>query len=245
MISVCIVTYNRLDCLVKTIDSIRNTLDSINLDYEIIVSDDCSPIHVQEKIKNIHGIDHLFISETNKGLGNNTNKGLKHCRGKYIIQLQDDWIYIGKPEYILNAMKILENNQSISIVNFIKDQNCNYFTNYLDDIEYRILTTESSKESKVSHLPYTDNPHIKRLNFHNEVGYYKENVPMTIMETEFARRISSFEDNLIVDLSTDLFLHIGDHKSFNPGRRKQKLKNFITSTPVLKQIFTLYKVLKK
>lgn len=89
--SILIPSYNRPEYLEKTIQSI---LSSTFSNYEIIVSDDCSPklvniIDVLEKFKCNSNVS-FYSQEVNIGWSENRNFLVQKATGKYIILLGDD-----------------------------------------------------------------------------------------------------------------------------------------------------------
>ena len=80
--------------------------------------------------------------------------------------------------------------------------------------------------------PYSDNPHIKRREFINDVGAYLEGVPMTYCENEYRRRVANqnrWRVAMIEDKSN--FVHLGARSSFNPGGCQHPLIRFIRTLP--------------
>ena len=82
--------------------AIQSILDQTYRDFEFIILDDCSKDHTWEiiqkyaqkdkRIRAIHNNINLKIAET-------LNKGLKECKGKYIVRKDaDDWSYPNRIE---------------------------------------------------------------------------------------------------------------------------------------------------
>ena len=239
-LSVCILTYERFECLEQTFATIKKTLQSTDIRFEIIISDDFSQLATLDKIKRLDGAK-VILSEKNEGLGRNTNKGLENCKGDFILQLQDDWIFDSDPQIFRSVIDFLKKTPEIGVVNFIKQNIEPSHTGTIGKFKYRVFKNVYLGEKSLPTVyPYTDNPHIKVKNFHSIVGNYKENVPMTIMETEFCKEVSKQDRYLICDLDDDFFMHIGDDLSFNPGHRKAKLKEFLLKNNFFKYPFRLY-----
>ncbi|MDR3704388.1 MAG: glycosyltransferase family 2 protein [Paludibacteraceae bacterium] len=92
LVSVVIPSYNRRDTVSKTIDSI---LDQIcNFEFEIIIGDDFSTDNVRNVLldyqKKYPQKITLIFQEKNIGLGANWATCVKHCRGKYIANCDND-----------------------------------------------------------------------------------------------------------------------------------------------------------
>lgn len=101
LVSVVIPSYNRADTVSQTIKSIVN--QQCDFDFEIIIGDDCSTDNAREvltafKSRYPDKIKLLFYDE-NMGLGANWATCVKHCRGKYIANCDND-------DYWHNAQKL-------------------------------------------------------------------------------------------------------------------------------------------
>jgi glycosyltransferase involved in cell wall biosynthesis len=87
-ISFLITHYNRPAALKSCIESIKNLSLS---NYEIVVSDDASAPEIQQIIQEFF-IDTVVIAAENLGLGANLNKGIRACKGEYILYCQEDFV---------------------------------------------------------------------------------------------------------------------------------------------------------
>jgi len=92
LVSVVIPSYNRADTVSQTIESIIN--QQCNFDFELIIGDDCSTDNAREvlltyQMKYPEKIKLLFYDE-NIGLGANWATCIKHCRGEYIANCDND-----------------------------------------------------------------------------------------------------------------------------------------------------------
>jgi len=92
LVSVVIPSYNRADTVSQTIESILN--QQCNFDFELIIGDDCSTDNAREVLmayqtKYPEKIKLLFYDE-NIGLGANWATCIKHCRGEYIANCDND-----------------------------------------------------------------------------------------------------------------------------------------------------------
>lgn len=101
MISFIIPAYNASETIEKCIDSIINQEKS-ELEYEIIVVNDCSIDDTENKIKKYDDKIIYIKNEENKGLSETRNVGLKKAKGEYIIYIDSD-DYISK-----NLLKDIE-----------------------------------------------------------------------------------------------------------------------------------------
>lgn len=90
-VSICIPTYNQVECLRRTLDSI---VIQTYKDYEIIVTDDSKSDSVKNLVQQYRFGNNLkyFKNERRKGTPENWNEAIRHASGKYIkILHHDDW----------------------------------------------------------------------------------------------------------------------------------------------------------
>jgi glycosyltransferase involved in cell wall biosynthesis len=218
MISCLFITYNRSELLQISTNAIMPVLRGSGIPLECVVSDDCSSDEHRAVIQSIAFDTYQFSSE-NAGLGANCNSGLRACTGKYILQLQDDWLFHGTAESILTALEVLETDSDVGVVQLNTTHS---------DIPTRAMATPGgSAYIKFSNdllpwarncgvRPYSDQPHIKRREFLDDLGPYLEGVPMSVMENEFKKRVANQKRWQVASLSNtnSLFEHIGSEHSF-------------------------------
>lgn len=109
IISIVIPSYNRMDTVSQTIDSIIN--QRCNFDFEIIIGDDCSTDNARDVLlgyqKKYPKLITLLLYDTNIGLGANWATCVKHCRGKYIANCDND-DYWHNPEKLQLQVEFME-----------------------------------------------------------------------------------------------------------------------------------------
>lgn len=91
LVSIVIVTCNRLDFTRKTLESIFANTDYPN--YEIIVLDNQSmdgTVEYLEKIEKHPQVSHVIYFKSNQGKGRAANLGFRLAKGDYLIGLDDD-----------------------------------------------------------------------------------------------------------------------------------------------------------
>lgn len=89
--SVIIPTYNRKEMLAEAIESVLNQR---NVEFEVIVIDDCSTDGTEEFVRGIHDERiRYFRNEKNSGQDYSRMIGFREARGKYITFLDDDDYY--------------------------------------------------------------------------------------------------------------------------------------------------------
>lgn len=94
LVSVCVLTYNRAHDLQNTIKSYLNQTYS---NSELVVIDDASPDNtasVMKKWTKKSSKIRYVKNEVNLGLSANFNSSFNHCRGKYIIFIGDDDLFM-------------------------------------------------------------------------------------------------------------------------------------------------------
>jgi glycosyltransferase involved in cell wall biosynthesis len=88
-VSICLTTYNRASVLPATLDSI---LAQTYSDFELIVSDDCSPDHTEAIVCEYASRDSrikYFRNHTNLKMPGNLNAAIRRAQGAYIANLHD------------------------------------------------------------------------------------------------------------------------------------------------------------
>jgi len=251
LVTVCFITYNRIDILRKSFYLFLNRCTYPRERLELILCDDCSPSCVQTELRKMPFDKHI-ISNKNTGLGNNTNNGIRAASGEYILQLQDDWLTPIKGDFIESSIELMAKNPDVMMVRFdyapdtIPSDIEFYEKNKYKDGEFLILKSNKSKILlSQRYSPYSDWPHIKNRDFHNTLGLYKENVPMTTMELDFVERFSSQNIVKIGYISNIYYFEdIGMYNSWNPSKKRDQLKktlleNYFTRYPL--KIFLLIK----
>lgn len=112
-VAVCILTYNRIKLLKKSIDSVLN---SFSTDFQLFVFDNCSTDGTKDFLDILHEKKLLYTVSHNVNIevGNNANFILDNLIAKYCIMLHDDDIL--EPQYIEEVLRIAESDDNIAIV---------------------------------------------------------------------------------------------------------------------------------
>jgi hypothetical protein len=178
----------------------------------------------------------MLTSRRNQGLGANTNKGLRAATGDFILQLQDDWLFAGDPDFLRQAVGVLEQFPDIGMVAFRERPNLLVAeTLEASGGTFDILIPTLSPDGAVDHVGngvYTDTPHVKRRDFHDIVGYYAEGIPMTQMELAMTRSVSvDHRIRVALRRGGEIFRHIGDAYSYNPGVRRERVIEWLRRLP--------------
>jgi len=109
--SVCIPTYNRAQSLRQAIKSV---LAQSFADYEIVITDNCSPDDTERVVRSFHSKSiRYFKNESNLGMVGNWNQALGYAKGNYIAFLFDDDAFL--PNHLKEAHKALTKNANVGI----------------------------------------------------------------------------------------------------------------------------------
>ena len=95
LVSIIIVSYNRLDALRRTLDDLVHFVTEPNA--EIILVDNASQEPVVDTVRREFPQVHLIPNERNVGFGGGNNIGAKHARGQFLLFANSDLILHGNP----------------------------------------------------------------------------------------------------------------------------------------------------
>ena len=114
-ISIIVISYNSEKTIIDTLESIKN---QSYLNYEVIISDDCSTdktIEVTKKWCKNNSINNYKILESNinEGVTKNINKALKEIKGEWIKLIAADDILL--PNCLIDNLNFVNKNKNIKI----------------------------------------------------------------------------------------------------------------------------------
>jgi len=242
-VSVLFITYNRSDLLEIAFRSIRERMDFGNLRVEFVVSDDASdPAHLP-RVRSLPFDKHL-LSKANQGLGANTNKGIAVTTGRYILQIQDDFEFVGARTLLFTALQILQSDRDVGIVQLTNETpGVPHEARCLDDgTQYLVFENDGIPQLRdCSARPYSDRPHLKRRQFCEDVGPYRERVPMTDVELGYQQRVACQKRWRVATIAqVSAFRNLGSERSFNPcyirARRLERIEGYPLVGPLLRQL---------
>ena len=239
-VSVVFITYNRPDFLVDSIKAIRNNCKYPNL--ELIVSDDGTKPSIEKYLDNL-AIDKLAKSETNQGLGANSNKGIRAATGKYILHHQDDFECVSSEPFIEKSIQIMKNHSDIGLVRL---HHSTMFPNKIDyelpdGTPYSILGFDQPKDMKNNIYIYSDHPHLKKSDFHDKSGYFTEGLEVGETEDEFCKRFNLNRNYKVATLwRTDIFKNKGLFKSTRKLTKRDASRHYLTQSKTGLKILKLY-----
>ncbi len=164
-----------------------NYIKKLNLpSYEIIVSDDYSNSDIIEKIKT-YKIDNLILSNFNQGLANNINKGVKACKGQFLIYCQEDFYAKDCLKDVLEECCAILDREDADMIRFITNVSFNKLIKLSNNIS--LIPKFSFSNFSQNYYQYSDHPFIVKRLFFETNGYYLENTSGDYGETEYAIRM--------------------------------------------------------
>lgn len=229
LVSALFITYKRFHLLEQAVRSFRENTSYPNL--EIVIADDGSGAEIQEKIRSLPADVFAFLSE-DLGLGANNNNGIRHCSGKYVLMIQDDWICQGPSNYLHEAVSIMEHNPQVGIINFAGAKHAPDFSLRLqgsDEPCYLTPTPSMSQDGKRELSLYSDQPHLQSIECIEFLGPYRE-LPGIRSETFYEqawKNQTKYKTAVFPNWHEKVFQCIGDPKeSFSAAafRRRASVK---------------------
>lgn len=242
-VSVLFITYNRSDLLKIALQSIRERMDFGNLRVEFVVSDDASDAPHHSKILSMP-FDKFVIAERNMGLGNNQNKGIAATSGRYILEIQDDFEFIGDKVLIFTALEILESDHDVGIIQLTNETpSAPHEVRYLENgTRYLVFENDGIPQLRdTGARPYSDRPHLKRRQFCEEIGPYRECMRLDLMELTYQQQVACQTRWRVASIAqASSFVNRGVERSFNPSylraRRLESIERYPFVGPFLKHL---------
>lgn len=139
-LSLCLLSYNRLSSLQRTLDSLRENTKG---PYELLVNDDCSdPVVTEYLIKEYQNryISTLILNNgNNQGVGKSIRNMFEIASGKYIVKIDQDLTF--SPNWDVMARNVMETFPEIGCLGLFK-----YFTDPVDHEKMYINTLHSNMQ---------------------------------------------------------------------------------------------------
>ena len=238
LISVVLIAYKRVDRLRRTVESFRRVTRYPRLEY--ILSDDGSPPEIQAQMREIP-FDQYLMSPRNRGLGHNQNKGVRAARGEFIFHLQDDWVCKSPPDFLEAALELFDERPDVVMIRFDEEpRRLPHETHALRSGRTARIYV-NGRCTELGEYGYTDRPHIKRRSFHEQIGWYREGVPMTRMEAEIMERFDGQQALRFATIEGYAgWDHIGTDASFNPTYKLAAWRQRLLSNPITRYPFMLF-----
>ena len=92
LLSICIPTFNRTDCLKNCLNSILIAKKNYNFNFEVCVSDNCSTTNIEPIINKYQRYYKIKFNKNNSnlGLGVNILKAVSMAKGEFVWILGND-----------------------------------------------------------------------------------------------------------------------------------------------------------
>jgi len=230
LVSVLFITYKRFDMLKRTVESFRRNTAYPRL--EQVIADDGSGPEIQDQIRTLPA-DVFALASKNRGLGANNNNGLRHCTGKYILMVQDDWECHGPADYLTNAVSVFEANPKLGFINFAGAPHPPDLSQRLQgSAEPCYVTPRPYEHDRKEDFLYCDQPHLRSRASLDLVGPYIEDRDMEKCEINYNfrwARQTEFLTAVFPGYYMKVFSNEGDalQQSFRTTRFRYKIAKFL------------------
>ncbi len=173
-ITLLITHFNRSSSLERLLRSFKEKQISFN---EIVVSDDCSKnehLNNLRQFENEYGI-RLVLTEKNKGLANNINKGQKAVQSPFTLYIQEDFIPSDRfMKSLTDGLDIIKESPDVDLVRFYAYRKYPYLVPLkmgFSEMRFHFWYPDAYQFNC-----YSDHPHLRRSNFLEKFGNYKEGI---------------------------------------------------------------------
>jgi len=195
-------------------------------DHEIIVSDDGSNAENLAVIKQLK-MNTLVTATQNQGLASNLNKGIRACKGDYILYVQEDFLI--RPEFTNvfgEGLELLDSGR-LDMVRYRANYKFDHLIPCSDNI-FKIPKF-SFRNFNINTFRYSDHPFLTKPSFYETFGYYLENTSVGYGETEYAIRILNSNAKIGVTLDNYFDENIGVQSTVHvsASKKKTRLKKII------------------
>lgn len=205
-VTIGIITYNRLDEIVRTVETLRENL-SYSGELRWLIADDSSPspyVSRLKKLKLFRDIGAKFITtESNGGWGKNANNLLAHVDTDYLFQLEDDKL-LHVPTNLDVGVSLLETKDNVGMLRYkgtagdhvVMHQFEADIAAYLPDFRHGYglpgkLTYLQLDSGSPSLWLYSNGMHLKHKRFHTFYGLYPEGLKLGATEESYAHIVKN------------------------------------------------------
>jgi glycosyltransferase involved in cell wall biosynthesis len=233
-VSVLFISFNRSDLLRVALRSLKKHSRALG-SCEFVVSDDGSS---GDHLANIAALDfdtHVW-AKRNSGLGANVNRGMRACKGKLILQIQDDWEFVGDASALRRCIDILQADRRVGILQLTPvSSDLPVEQRSVASSSYRIFRNDGLPWSRSCRVrPYSDCPHLKLREFIEDLGPYLEAVPMGICENDYKARVARQRKWRVAQFDGGpIFRHLGAESSFNSAGQTHPAIAAIRRVPLI------------
>ncbi|MBK6345580.1 MAG: glycosyltransferase [Bacteroidales bacterium] len=173
-ITLLITHYNRslsLERLLKSFEELKISF------HEIVVSDDGSkPEHISNLMlfKERYGITPV-LTEKNKGLANNINKGQRAVKSPFTLYVQED--FTPTPVFsqrLSDGLSLIKGDEGVDLVRFYAYRKYPFLKPVMhgfSEMQFRFWMPDAYQFNC-----YSDHPHLRRSSFTEKFGEFKEGI---------------------------------------------------------------------
>jgi len=210
-ITLLITHYNRSSSLERLLMRFRELNCSFG---EIIVSDDASkPEHLEHVKAMVSQYNfRLITTPVNRGHGHSINKGQDEVKTPFTLYVQEDFVPSDiLPGHLADALQFMKEDKSLDYIRFWA-----FLTSYpmlkpyakgFSEMTYSFWNTNHLK-----FYQYSDTPHLRRSNFFEKFGRYKEGLKGDVIDYLMAVSFLQHKGRgLFFDEYTTLFSHENSH----------------------------------
>lgn len=202
-LSVVFFTYNRSGYLARAISEFTKNCNLNRDSYELIISDDGSnDLHKEQllQIQKDFGVEKVIFND-HKGMGNNFNIGLQAAEAKFVLHLEDDWeLQPSCGNLLSRSLSFMIHNPDVDMVRLAS-------LNGIDPLTGLENFGEGFHRLKSSLTNYSNDPHLKRKDFHKFLHWYDSDCTADECEQIFQEKIDHY--SLKVCWAGSAFNHFG------------------------------------
>ena len=171
-VTLLVTHYNRSTSLERLLRTFKEQGCSFE---DIVVSDDGSKeehLKVLNELQKLYSFQ-LITTSTNRGLGNNINKGQDAVKTLYTLYVQED--FIPQPKFAVHfkdALEIMDKENSLDMIRFYSYIRYPYLKPYGKGYLEMVIKPWFTQYKKIYY--YSDHPHLRRSNFLAKFGRYAE-----------------------------------------------------------------------
>lgn len=244
-VTLLITHYNRSSSLERLLAAFA----SMQVQFaNIIVSDDGSKPNHLDHLKILEDRYKLTLITTskNKGLGNNINKGQQAVKTPYVLYVQEDFepkqVFI---EHFNNALSFMQEDTGLDIVRFYAYFKYPYLKPYGKGFSEMVFNPSLLANSHLKYYVYSDHPHLRRRNFYEKFGLYKEGLIGDV--TEYLMALAFVQKNgrgLFYNNFTDLFWQKNSTEEPSTMSRKGWRESTHPVFLAVRKVYLQFKLLK-
>jgi len=243
-ISLLITHYNRSRSLEHLLLSLEEKQISFN---EIVVSDDGSKKEHLDYLKQLKDRFNykLVCTDKNKGLANNINKGQRAVTSPYTLYIQEDFIPTDKFQKCLtDGLSLMNEDPGLDMVRFYTYR----MYPYLKPVKNGFYEMKFNfwYPSYWQFQYYSDHPHLRRSNFLEKFGEFKEGIHSD--KAEFKMSISFLQKKGRAVIHEDYKgIFIQENTDEEPSQvSRKKIRKYIqlTNSFPVKIIRSIYRFIK-